>query len=255
VTAEGRGVVRAARAAFAFLTRLPVGGHPYTAREWSSSVGYFPLVGAALGVGLAAAFAALRPLGDRAAALFTLSLSMALTGALHEDGLADTFDALGGATDRDRMVEILKDSRVGTFGACALVVSIAGRAALLERLGPRALWAIPLVACVARTGPVWLLWRLPYASRPAVAKSAIFADVARPQVTLATVTSIVIAGVTVALRLTSPLRVAALLGAVAVAVTSTAGIYRQRLGGVTGDFLGATEQVSELAAYAALAWG
>jgi adenosylcobinamide-GDP ribazoletransferase len=242
------------RAAFAFLTRLPVGGHPYTASEWSSAPGYFPFVGVALGVGLAAAFAALRPLGDLAAALLTLGLSMALTGALHEDGLADTFDALGGATDPDRVLEILKDSRVGTFGACALIVSIAGRAALLERLGPRALWAIPFVACVARTGPVWLLWGLPYASRPSVAKSAIFADVAFSRVTRATLTSVAVALLPVALHLTSFLRIALSLGTVAVAVASTAWIYRRRLGGITGDFLGATEQVSELAAYAALAW-
>jgi adenosylcobinamide-GDP ribazoletransferase len=246
--------VRAARAAFAFLSRLPVGGHPYTAREWSWAAGYFPLVGAALGVGYAAAFAALRPLGDLAAAVMTIGLSMALTGALHEDGLADTCDALGGASDPDRVLEILKDSRIGTFGACALVVSIAGRAALLERLGPRAFWAIPLVACVSRTGPVWLLWLLPYASRPSVAKSAIFADIAPPQVSLATLTSVAIAALLVACHVTSFLRVAALFGAVAVAVASTARIYQRRLGGITGDFLGATEQVSELAAYAALAW-
>ena len=90
---------------------------------------------------------------------------MLLTGAFHEDGLADTSDALGGAYDREKIFVILKDSRIGAFGACALVVSIAGRAALLAHLGEGGAWALPLVGAAARVGPVWQIATMPVRHR------------------------------------------------------------------------------------------
>ena len=126
--------LRGLRAAFVFLTRVPVGGFPYTDDEWRWAAAHFPLVGALLGVVVGAVDHVLLPLGELAAALGAIGASLFLAGALHEDGLADTSDALGGAFDRDKILAILKDSRVGTFGACALVLSIVGRAALLARL-------------------------------------------------------------------------------------------------------------------------
>ncbi len=144
--------LRGVRAAFVFLTRVPVGGFPYTDDEWRWAAAHFPLVGALLGTVVGAVDYVLLPLGELAAALGAIGVSLFLTGALHEDGLADTSDALGGAFARDKILAILKDSRVGTFGACALVLSIVGRAALLARLGPGAPWAFVLAGAAARGG-------------------------------------------------------------------------------------------------------
>jgi adenosylcobinamide-GDP ribazoletransferase len=244
---------RGARAAFAFLTAVPLGGHPYEAGELSWAPAHFPLVGLVVGAVLSCAWSALRPLGGLADAVLVVALSLLLTGALHEDGLADTCDALGGAFDRDRVLEILKDSRVGTFGACALFVSLAGRAALLDRLGARAVWALPLVGCLARVGPVWLLWRLPYVSRSESAKSTAFAGAGASRAIVATGWALAAIGVAVALRRWTAVQAAASVVAIGLVSGFTARLYRARAGGVTGDFLGATEQLSELAAYVALA--
>jgi len=249
-----RDVLRGARAAFSFLTRIPVGGHPYTRAEWAWAAAHFPLVGATLGSLLAALHRALAPLGPTAGAVLVVTASILLTGAMHEDGLADTCDALGGGVDRERVFAILKDSRIGTFGACALLASFAGRVALIERLGADAAWwALPLAGCAARVGPVWQLAMLPYVSR-AFAKSADVAQASYPQAHLATAWLIAAAAAVFCLGAASLSRLAALAIMLAAVSLATGRVYAHRAGGVTGDFLGATEQLSELAALAVFAW-
>ncbi|MBV9947171.1 MAG: adenosylcobinamide-GDP ribazoletransferase, partial [Myxococcales bacterium] len=164
------GCLRGVRAAVVFLTRIPLGGRPYAAREWAWAAAHFPFVGLLLGGVLAAIHRLLWPLGAMADAAFVLGASLLLTGAMHEDGLADTSDALGGGSSREAIFRILKDSRVGSFGACALCVSIVGRAALLARLGEDAPIALVLVGCAARVGPVWQMVLLRYVT-PDGAKS------------------------------------------------------------------------------------
>jgi adenosylcobinamide-GDP ribazoletransferase len=246
--------LRGARAAVVFLTRVPVGGHPYSSNEWAWAPAYFPLVGLALGGLLAVVHRLLWPLGALADAALVVSVSLLLTGALHEDGLADTSDALGGAFDRERVLEILKDSRVGTFGACALVTSIVGRIALLARMGRDAGWALALIGCAARLGPVWQLANLPYVTRDG-AKSRDIAGARAPQATLATTWVTVAGAAAAAFGAASVARLLALAGVLALVTALTAWRYARRVGGVTGDFLGATEQLCELAGYAVLAWG
>jgi adenosylcobinamide-GDP ribazoletransferase len=246
---------RAMRAAFVFLTRVPVGGFPYSAAEWSWASAHFPLVGAALGIVLGALQTALLPLGAFAAAMLTLAALLLLTGAFHEDGLADTSDALGGAFDREKLFAILKDSRVGTYGASALVISLVGRAALLARLGDGALWAWPLVACVARVPPIGLMAAMPYATRTAEAKSREVTRARAPQACVAILWGALALAVAVVFgRVTIP-RAAAIVVACLLVTLVLAVRFRVRAGGVTGDFLGATEQLNELAAFAVLAWG
>ena len=253
--------LRGARAAVVFLTRIPMGAFPYVAEEWQWAPAHFPLVGALLGGILGAVFKLLSPLGAPVAAVFTLATSLLLTGAFHEDGFADTSDALGGAFGRERgrgrekVFEILKDSRVGTYGACALIVSLGGRAALLARLGPDALWALPLVGCAARVGPIWQLVALPYVTPAAAARSSSVTRARPPQALVATAWLGVVVSVIGVVHPLAPLRIAALL-VVTIAITGvTALTYARRVGGVTGDFLGATEQLCELGGFAALAWG
>jgi adenosylcobinamide-GDP ribazoletransferase len=246
--------LRGARAAFAFLTRIPVGGHPYAETEWTWAPAHFPLVGLVLGGALAAAHRVLWPLGSLADAALVVGASLLLTGALHEDGLADTSDALGGTNDRSRVLDILKDSRVGTYGACALLVSVVGRVALLAQLGRSAVWALPLVGCAARVAPVWQMVALPYVSG-ASSKSRHIVRATLPQALAASAWFAAAAAAALGLHLLSGARVAAFAAALAAVTLVTAWRYARRVGGVTGDFLGATEQLSELAGFAVLAWG
>ncbi len=247
--------LRAVRAAFVFLTRIPVGGFPYSPEDWAWSSAHFPLVGLVIGVALGALDRVLLPVGALGAAFVTLGVSMMVTGAFHEDGLADTSDALGGAYDRDKLIAILKDSRIGSFGGAALAVSVGARAALVARLGASAVWGIPLAFCAARATAVALMAALPYATVGEWAKSKQVARGRAPQALVAAAYFALAGG---ALVLTGHLGLARLaaLAVVMVAVALATGWrYARRLGGVTGDFLGATEQIAEIAAFATLAWG
>jgi adenosylcobinamide-GDP ribazoletransferase len=245
---------RATRAAFVFLTRIPVGGFPYTDAEWQWAPAFFPLVGLTLGAALGGIDRALQPLGALAAALGTLAVSMFVTGAFHEDGLADTTDALGGAFDRDKILLILKDSRIGAFGAAALFVSIVGRAVLLARLGTAAPFALAVVGMAARAAPVWQVAALPYVTT-AASKSKGVARAGSAQAIVATVWALAGAAAVVLTGHFTLTRAVAMVGAMVVVVIVSGFRYARRLGGFTGDFLGATEQLCELAGYAALAWG
>jgi adenosylcobinamide-GDP ribazoletransferase len=246
--------LRGARAAFVFLTRVPVGGFPYAEDDWRWAGAHFPLVGLVLGALLGFIDRVLWPLGPFAAAIAAIGASLLLTGAFHEDGFADTSDALGGGHDREKILLILKDSRVGAFGACAIAMSIAGRAALLARLGEGAAWAMPLVGAVARAAPVWQLAVLPYVASPG-SKSRGVAQAGAAQAVVATLWAVAAGVVLIAMGHFDVRRVVVLFAVVLVTTFLSGWRYARRLGGVTGDFLGATEQLCELAAYAVLAWG
>jgi adenosylcobinamide-GDP ribazoletransferase len=246
------GPLRAVRAAFVLFTRIPVGGFPYRPEDWAWASAHLPLVGLVLGAILAALRAVLGGgLDGLSAGFLVVGASMLLTGAFHEDGLADTSDALGGAHDRDKLFAILKDSRIGSFGAAALVVSIGARAALVARLGPACAWALPLAGCAARVGPVWLMSALPYVT-PQGSRGLVRGEA--PQAVVATAWLVVASAACVVGRGVPPARLAVMIGVVAVVTVVSGARYRARAGGITGDFLGATEQLGEIAAMAALAW-
>jgi adenosylcobinamide-GDP ribazoletransferase len=248
-------MARGARAAVVFLTRVPVGGFPFTAEEWRWSSAHFPLVGALLGLALGAIDRALSPAGELAAAFLTLGIGLLATGAFHEDGLADTADALGGGTSREKVLMILKDSRVGSFGASALVLSIAARAALIARLGPSTLWALPLAMAAARTGPVWQMVALPYATASDASKSRDVTRAGAWQAVVATFWALSVSGTIVARGEITHARASVVFAVASVVTVTTAWRYARRVGGVTGDFLGATEQLAEIAILTVLAWG
>ncbi|MFN5713624.1 MAG: adenosylcobinamide-GDP ribazoletransferase, partial [Bradyrhizobium sp.] len=125
------------RIAIAFLTRLPM-PHPDGARpeSFARAQRLFPLVGAGIGAAVGLFCLLLRSIGvpDLAAAALTLGGAALLTGALHEDGLADVADGFGGGRDVAAKLEIMRDSRLGTYGALALVVSFASKLAALAAL-------------------------------------------------------------------------------------------------------------------------
>lgn len=249
-----RSLVRGVRASFVFLTRLPVGGWPYQPHEFRQAIAHAPLVGLVVGANSAAVFLALRPLGELPAAALSIGASLLMTGALHEDGLADTADALGGSATRERVLEILKDSRIGTFGAAALCLSLLARAALIARLGDDAWWALPLAGCTGRVAPVLQMVALPYVTRREESKSHALSGAGASEGVVACVWAAGACAAASAFGTVSAVRLGA-LACILIAITLFTGWrYSRRAGGVTGDFLGATEQIGEVCALAVFAW-
>jgi adenosylcobinamide-GDP ribazoletransferase len=250
--ARGWAPLRGVRAAFTFLTRIPVGGFPYADADWRWSSAHFPMVGAVVGAIMAATWWLAAPLGVAPACVLALIASLVVTGGFHEDGLADTADALGGGYDRARVLAILKDSRIGAFGGLALASTLLLRAALLVELGALAPAALVATQAASRMPPIWLMAVLPYATADAESKSRQINRAGAAQ-------AVVASGWTVALG--GALVVAGVLPALAALVALTAAVpvaallgwrFWRRVGGVTGDFLGATQQVVEAAMLAAL---
>jgi adenosylcobinamide-GDP ribazoletransferase len=247
--------LRGARAAFVFFTRLPVGGFPYRASDWHWAPAHLPLVGAVVG-GLSAAVFGLGAwlgLGPLSRACLTVSASVWLTGALHEDGLADSADGLGGSHgDRRRALEIMKDSRIGTFGAAALTLSLLVRSAAGAELAPAAWFAIVHVHVWARVVPVWLLCTEAYVNDRADAKGQGLFQTRAIHVLVALGWCGIAATFAIGLRwLTWPAIAAGALAPLAL-TPLLARHFRRRMGGVTGDLLGAAEQLAEIAAWVAI---
>lgn len=246
---------RGMRAAFVFLTRVPVGGFPYARTDWRWATAHFPLVGLVLGGVLGAVYVLLHPLGALASAALTLGLSLLATGAFHEDGLADTSDALGGAYDREKVLHILKDSRVGSFGAIALCFSFVSRAALLSALPAsfETIGAVAFVGSLARAVPLWQMVRSPYATEQG-SKSRDVVRAGRLQAAVGSAYPLALAAALASTGAVPSLRLLAAALSCFVIGALTEWRYRKRVGGITGDFLGTTEQLCEIAVLAALAW-
>jgi adenosylcobinamide-GDP ribazoletransferase len=245
-------ILRGARAAATFLTRVPVGGFPYSDEDWRWSSGWFPFVGASLGVAQAAVWLLVDRGGALVAATVTVAASLLLTGAFHEDGLADTADALGGAFDRPRLFEILKDSRIGAFGAAALCVVLVLRIALLARLDAAAPVALVLTQCLSRAPALWLMLALPYVTNDAASRSRLVTRAALPQALLASLWPALSLASAHHLGALSAPEAAAMLAGVAAASVLCGLRFHARAGGVTGDFLGAAQQLADCAGLLAL---
>ncbi|WP_064712686.1 adenosylcobinamide-GDP ribazoletransferase [Rhizobium bangladeshense] len=245
--------------AVAFLSRLPM--PPALFKGYDGRLGRlvraFPLAG--LVIGFIPALALLILLGIRAdplvAALIALSVQALATGALHEDGLADTADGIGGGKNREHSLIIMKDSRIGTYGAIALILSFAVRAAALAAIVRNssplaAALAVPAVAALSRGAIAWHWQRLPPAKVDGVAASTGQPNEAAMHFAL------VSAGLLAALLIwpafgLQPL-VASLLASGAAGFAFTA-VIRRKLAGHTGDTLGAMQQICEIATLCALA--
>jgi adenosylcobinamide-GDP ribazoletransferase len=247
--------------ALQFLTRVPVPRWCGHEAHWlNQCVRYFPLVGALVGgVGaLTLAAASMRWPPTVAAALAVLT-TLWSTGAFHEDGLADTFDALGGNVPRDKALAIMKDSRVGTYGVCALMLVLGLRVGLLGELlehgTAHACLALSGSNVFGRGGAVLLMGLLPYAGDVEHAKAKPLAvAVPRNGVTLAMVMTVALAVLLAANSTCAGAQrwAIAVLAALGVVLSMRRWLVR-RLGGYTGDTLGATEQLCEVAVLGVLA--
>jgi adenosylcobinamide-GDP ribazoletransferase len=232
---------------FLFLTRLRL---PAPA-DWpedavARAAWAFPVVGAA--IGLAGGAAAL--LGQRlglppiAAALIGLAATMLLTGALHEDGLADTVDGLGGGRDRESKLEIMRDSRVGSYGVLALILAVGLRAAALSALLGQApgllLGAMAAAHAVSRAGLPAIMHGLDPARKTGLGVGA-----GRPAAPVAQLAAAI--GLGVALAALGWWRGIFAVAIAAAGMAGTAMLARRQIGGYTGDVLGAAQQVAEAA--------
>jgi adenosylcobinamide-GDP ribazoletransferase len=245
--------------AIAFLSRIPVPPSLFAGYDGRLGrlVAAFPLAGLVIALPSAVVFFLLLSLrGDAlVAALVALAVQALVTGALHEDGLADTADGIGGGRDREHALAIMKDSRIGTYGAVALVLSFAIRAAAvaaIARAAPplAAALSLPAVAAVSRGAIAWHWQRLPPAKADGIAASAGRPAEGAMQAALAAACLLAALLLWPGLGLL-PL-VCCLLAAGLAAVAFTVFI-RRRLAGHTGDTLGATQQICEMAAVCALA--
>jgi adenosylcobinamide-GDP ribazoletransferase len=227
--------------ATAFLTRVPVGRRP-DGPPSSAAVRWFPVVGALVGLLTAAVFSAAHWLaGPAVGAAVAVGVQVVITGAFHEDGLADTADAVGGWSREERF-RILDDPRHGTYGVLALVLVVAVRTAAIAALTTDAAWVVlPAVHAVSRGAAVALMGLLPPASDEGLGAASVRSLAGSDAAIGTAIAAVVGAGLMGAWVLPG--------GAAVALVAAAMGAYARRtLGGIAGDVLGATQQLTEVAA-------
>lgn len=240
--------------ALQFFTRLPIPRWVGFEQAWLNHASrYFPLVGLVVGIVAAStyALAALWLPAPVAAALSTAA-TIYITGAFHEDGFADTCDGLGGGMTRERALEIMKDSRVGAYGAIGIVCMLGAKLAALATLPPpSAIAALLLAHPLSRLAAASLIWKMDYARAEGKAKP-LAVRMTNGEFGIATASVVL---TTAALLLHGALDLAAIAAAVLASVLAAGWLARKfsrRLGGYTGDCLGAVQQLAEAAIYIAV---
>ncbi len=235
--------------AMSLLTRIPAPvDHARAGARVSAAVWAHPLVGAALGAGTGLAFWGLTALGAAPglAAAAALGLYLIATGALHEDGLADCADGFGGGYTRARRLEIMRDSRVGTFGAAALCLALVAKWSLIQEFsGVEAVGALAASGALSRAS-TGALMRWTEAAR----EDGLAASAGRPRIgaVLIGLGAGALLGALCAGAAAAPALTLAL-----VAAMTTAWVSVRLIGGRTGDVLGAAQVLGELAALGSLA--
>ena len=246
-----------------FFTRIPVTGRladwvGYSPAMLRASAAHFPGIGwlaALLSTGVYAALhwaMAPNPLAPAVAAVFCTIATVLMTGGFHEDGLADVADGLGGSADRERALDIMKDSRIGAFGAMALVLALLAKLSLLALLGAHSLLAAvaALVGAhvLSRFWPLLIVRSLPHVGDTARSKSKPLAD----QISGGALLSAFLwcfMPLALVYQAQSAIYFIASVLCSALAAAWMARWFARRLQGFTGDCLGATQQVSEIGFY------
>jgi adenosylcobinamide-GDP ribazoletransferase len=238
-----------------FYTRLPLPAlaaeaDPHAMPDFSRAAGLVPVAGALIGVlgALVLALATQLGLAPLPAATIAVGFLVLITGAMHEDGLADLCDGFGGGATRERKLEIMKDSRIGTFGAAGLITSVllrvgtlAGLIAVDLRLGAAVLVA---AAAVSRTAGLLPLALLP----PARTFGAGFAAPRPTGNAMAIAATLAFLCACLPLLAGAPLpRIAAACILALLAACGVAALARRQIGGHTGDVAGAAQQAAEIA--------
>ena len=237
------------RIALAFLTVLPI---RLTASDadhgLSHAVRAFPLAGVPVGIAgaIGYALADFAGLSATIGGLFAIAAMAAASGGLHEDGLADAADGLIGGRDVEHRLAIMRDSRIGAFGAMALFFALALRVTAISYAGDAwdAGFALIAAAIASRAAIPPVMFLLPPARDDGLAHAAGEPD--RHRVVDSVALGLVLAALAFA-PVAEPLRILACLAAAALAATLVALWARARIGGQTGDVLGAVQQAAEIA--------
>lgn len=229
------------RSAFAFLTVIPVAadeGKP-GARLGRA---YFPAVGAVLGLIAGGVFALMASITTQMlAGVAAIAVLAVLTGGLHLDGVADAADGLFGRGDRARRMEIMRDPRVGSFGAMALVLVLVGDVAALTAMSPaRAIVALVVGGALSRWAMLCVVAFVPYVRDAGLGVAAAGTNRAF---------DLLLGSALAAVACLLDWR-RALVAVIVVAITAVVvgGVARRRIGGATGDIYGATTELCQLAA-------
>jgi adenosylcobinamide-GDP ribazoletransferase len=239
-----------------FLTRLPLRGFVVEDRSLAEAMAVFPLVGLFIGVAgaLGLLVSSSLGLGPLAAAILAVGCQVALTGGLHEDGLADTADGFWGGDNPQRRLTIMRDSQIGSYGVMALLIVTLLRCALLAELADDSLAgaAVSLLAAaaVSRHAMVALSASGEPARRDGLAFSAGKPGSEARRLSLLIAVAAAAIGLWWAHGFWGPI-LSLLLAQ--VAVSGIAALARRRIGGYTGDVCGAVQQVSEIAVLAGAA--
>jgi adenosylcobinamide-GDP ribazoletransferase len=235
------GFVRGLHVALTLLTRLPLATRGSDPEALAASVPWFPVVGALVGLSVSVLYVMAAAVGPAlVAAPIAVIGGVLLTGALHEDGLGDVADAMGGGWTRDQRLRIMRDPRHGTHGVIAVVGSLLIRSAALSSLsGWSAVAALVGTHALGRGAVVLLLGSVPPATEEGL--GAAFGRLVTPRVAIVGLASSTLIAF-------ASMGLGATLGiAVAVAATGVVALLAVRaFGGITGDVLGATEQVAEI---------
>ncbi|HKN15252.1 MAG TPA: adenosylcobinamide-GDP ribazoletransferase [Candidatus Binatus sp.] len=237
--------------AISFLTILPViDQHPASDDTVAASFAWFPIVGFLIGLALAGEDWLLAHFFAQVirSVLIIVSLTV-VTGAVHLDGLADTADALGGGRDRERALDILRDSRVGTFGASAIFFDLTLKILALSTLaGHRRYSALIVAPMLARWAMLLVATGLPYLRSSGSGATLLSGEISSTRTAVVAVFTLAV------MLMLGALRTTALATAAAIAIVFAMRLfYRRWLGGVTGDSIGACGELVEIAVLVTIA--
>jgi adenosylcobinamide-GDP ribazoletransferase len=236
--------------AFQFLTRLPLPPLAFDADSLPRAIKFFPLVGFGIGFGAAMLEKILTAhLSRPMIALVLLVYSVLITGGLHEDGLADAADGFGGGCNKSQILLILRDSRIGSYGAIALVFSLIARYILLTSL-PQEHFAAYLISAhvLCRWSALPLSYFLPAARENDGQGARIAQLTSLGSMIGGTIFSIVVVGFALQRAALAPVLTTTF------AIVLSGWFYSRKIDGVTGDCFGATNQLSEIAVYFCGVW-
>ena len=239
--------------AMQFLTRLPIRSqNPCTEARLGAATRYYPLVGAIIGAFAGGVFwLAHLAFPTSLAIVLAIAASLLATGALHEDGFADACDGLGGGVTRERALEIMRDSRLGTYGAAGLGLLLAAKVLALAATPTEVVpWLFIAAHATSRASAVLAIATGTYARDAGIARPV--ADAVAPG-SLALALATAAAAVGLMLVTAAPVVIVAGLAGLAVGHVAMRSVYERKLGGYTGDCLGAVQQTSELGMYLGVA--